>query len=83
VSNLLHLIWFRLGAFGLQVQEFDNTVFRKDMMIAANPFLKSQPYEQFSQICKSDIGIGCTAKDFVKNFIALCHGLHNNYTGNR
>jgi hypothetical protein len=54
---LLDLVGLRLPAFGLQVQEFFDSLFRKDVVTATDTLRKAQTPEQVTEPIKGDIRI--------------------------
>jgi len=42
IPDLLCLIRFRFGSFGLQTQNHLNTRYRKDVMFSFDPFVKTE-----------------------------------------
>ena len=63
LANLFDLIGLCVTPLGLQVQDFFNAVFREDVMVAPDAFLKAQMVQQLTQSCKRDVGIGRPAQD--------------------
>jgi hypothetical protein len=41
-ANLLNLIGFCFGFFGLQIQNFFDTFFSENVVTSANPFIKAE-----------------------------------------
>ena len=61
LADLLHLIWFGFRAFWLKIDNFQDALFREDVMAASNSLIKAQVFKQRAQICERDICVGCTS----------------------
>jgi hypothetical protein len=57
---LLDLIGFRLPAFGLEVQDFFDSLFGKDVVATTDSLRKTQTPEQATEPIKGDIRVRCS-----------------------
>jgi hypothetical protein len=56
-ADLPDLIRFRLGAFALQVDPFDHTGLRKDVMPTGNPHAETLCLEKVAEFIEAQTGI--------------------------
>jgi hypothetical protein len=58
---LLDLVWFCLPAFGLEIQDFFDSLFAEDVVTATNTLSKAQTLEQVTEPIKGNIRIRSSA----------------------
>jgi hypothetical protein len=63
LAYLPHLVGFRHGIDGLQVQDLGDALAREDMVIAANPLIEAKAYQQATEIIECDIAVRTAAQD--------------------
>jgi hypothetical protein len=57
MAHLPDLVDFCLPAFGLEVQDFFNSLLGKDVVTTTDTFIKAQTPEQMTEPIKGNIGV--------------------------
>jgi hypothetical protein len=72
-SHLFDLVRLCLVAAGLEIQDLDDPIASKDVVVAANPFAKSQVVQQSAQVAETDIRVRIPAKNLIQCLRDLAH----------
>ena len=73
MPDLLHLVWLRMAPLWLQIENFFNAIFGKDVMIPSYSFVEAQTAQQVTELAKRDVRVGRPAQYTSEQFVVSGH----------
>jgi hypothetical protein len=73
IADLFDLIWFRLGAFGLNIDYFFEVRHGENMVIAPDALLEAQAPEEAAEPLEGDIRVPFPGENVLKKLLVTVH----------
>ena len=73
LPHLLHLVWLRMASLWLQIENFFDAIFRKDMVIPSYSFVEPQTTQQVTELAKRDARVGRPTEYASEQFVVSGH----------